>query len=109
MYFLPIIFSKVIISSSQKTGVDTLGVVIDFFGSIIVLGTVLQEDNASRFFIAASVILTVIGFVYSIYIDPFATLGDVIWFFKILAVDPVFIFLAYWGFKAWVGRRGLSD
>ena len=100
MYFLPIIFiSKVITSSSQATGVDGIGIVIDFFGSIIVLVTVLSGDSASRFFIAASVILTVIGFVYSIYIDPFAPLGDVIWFFKILAVDPVFIFLAYWGFK----------
>ena len=105
MYFLPIIFSKVITSSSQATGVDTLGVVIDFFGSIIVLGTVAWGDSPPRILIAASVILTVIGFVYSIYIDPFAPLGDLIWFFKILAVDPVFIFLAYWGYKTLGGKK----
>jgi len=50
MYFLPIIFSKVITPSSQITGADALGIVIDFFGSIIVLGTVLWGDSPPQNF-----------------------------------------------------------
>jgi hypothetical protein len=100
-YFLPLLFAKLIVNTNAPS-MDIVGLIIDIAGSllaVLVLATIRDvEDVLCCIRVISVFIITIaLGIIYVIF---YKSSSELAWFFKILALDPIFIFNAYWTYLA---------
>jgi len=95
-YFLPLFFAELIVNI-KLSFIDIIGLIIDIAGSlfaVLVLAIIRDVEDALRYIwvILASILTIALGIIYAIF---YKSTSEIAWYFKILALDPIFILNAY--------------